>query len=138
MASKGKTSRCVKELGKIAKINGKELPEDLAYDISNLPKEDEKVYGVLGLFSSWRLSKNTLCLMSGWASTTFIFVTLTFNVTNLEGNPFMNFFWQGAAELPAWFIGKYACDKIGRRWTNISAFLATFVGCLFILVIIHG
>ncbi|XP_017787312.1 PREDICTED: organic cation transporter 1-like [Nicrophorus vespilloides] len=137
LASKGKTSRCVKELGKIAKINGKELPENLAYDISNLPKEDEKVYGVLGLFSSWRLSKNTLCLMSGWASTTFIFVTLTFNVTNLEGNPFMNFFWQGAAELPAWFIGKYACDKIGRRWTNISAFLATFVGCLFILVIIH-
>ncbi|XP_017787316.1 PREDICTED: organic cation transporter 1-like isoform X2 [Nicrophorus vespilloides] len=137
LASKGKTEKCVKELGKIAKANGKALPENVAYDISNLPKQEEKVYGVLSLFSSWRLAKNTLLLASGRSTITLIFYTLTFNVTNLEGNPFLNFFWLGVAELPAWFIGKYASDKFGRRWTNMASFSAIFLGCLLILIIIH-
>ncbi|XP_017787310.1 PREDICTED: organic cation transporter protein-like [Nicrophorus vespilloides] len=137
LISKGNIKKCVKELNKIAKVNGTELPEDASYLLTKVTGDEEKVYGMFGLFSSWRLTKNTLLIISGWSTTSLIYYTLTFNVTNLEGNPFLNFFWQGMAEFPALFIGKYASDRYGRRWTNMASFLATIIGCIPILFIIH-
>lgn len=62
--------------------------------------------------------------------TALIYYTLTLNVNNLGGNPFLNYFWQGLAEMPAYILGKYASDVIGRRWTHILAFLVTALGCI--------
>ncbi|XP_017787307.1 PREDICTED: organic cation transporter 1-like [Nicrophorus vespilloides] len=137
LASKGKTKKCVKELHKIAKVNNTKVPEDAIYTLAKVSGKEEKVYGMLALFSSWRLAKNSFLLITGWSTTTLIYYTLTLNVNNLGGNPFMNFFWQGMAELPAYIVGKFASDKFGRRWTNIGAFVGTFLGCIPILFIVH-
>lgn len=56
-----------------------------------------------------------------------IYLILTLNVSNLGGNPFLNYFWQGFAEFPSYIIGKYCCDNLGRRWTNFLAFLVTLL-----------
>lgn len=70
--------------------------------------------------------------------TILIYLTLTLNVNNLGGNPVMTYFWQGLAELPSYIVGKYACDYIGRRWTNISSFVLTFCGTVPLIFIISG
>lgn len=59
-----------------------------------------------------------------------MYFILTLNVSNLGGNPFLNYFWQGLAELPGYIIGKYCCDVIGRRWTKTLAFLAASLGSI--------
>lgn len=66
LASKGKVSKCIKELRKIAEVNGTTLPEDLEESIQLLRKKDEKVYGVISLVSSWRLAKNGFLIVTGW------------------------------------------------------------------------
>ncbi|KAF2886262.1 hypothetical protein ILUMI_19911, partial [Ignelater luminosus] len=63
LISKGKTARCIKELEKIAKANNTRLPEDAILSLADLAKDTEKVYGVMSLFSHWRLAKNTICVV---------------------------------------------------------------------------
>lgn len=57
-----------------------------------------------------------------------IYFILFLNVNNLKGNPFMNYFWQGLAELPGYLLGKYLSDAIGRKYTK-------FTGCIAIALI---
>ncbi|XP_017787299.1 PREDICTED: organic cation transporter 1-like [Nicrophorus vespilloides] len=138
LANRGKASKCIRELETIARMNNTKVPDNIASILTKFNGEREKIYGIMGLFSSWRLTKNGTLLMLGWSSAMLIYYTFTFNINNLEGNPFMNFFWQGIAEIPAYFAAKYTSDYLGRRWTNFIAFAGTFLGCIPILFIIHG
>lgn len=52
-----------------------------------------------------------------------IYVLLYLNLNNLDGNPFMNYFWQAVGEIPGQIFGKYLCDNIGRKWSRICSFL---------------
>lgn len=66
LADRGKIPRAIKELRKIAKVNHTQLPDDLILSLKKLAERKEKVYGVMSLFTSWRLAKNTLLLLTGW------------------------------------------------------------------------
>lgn len=48
----------------------------------------------------------------------------------MDGNPFLNYLYQGLAELPAYPIGKLATNYIGRRWTGVASFLLAFCATL--------
>ncbi|PSN43699.1 Solute carrier family 22 member 1 [Blattella germanica] len=61
---------------------------------------------------------------------------MVLNVAGMSGNPFLNFFLQAIVELPGFLIGRFACDRIGRRWSEATAFLiaAIFqVACIFVV-----
>lgn len=67
LANKGHLSKCVVQLQKIANINGKNviISEKMLSEL--LPKgKVENVYGMMSLFSGWRLAKNTVLIVSGW------------------------------------------------------------------------
>lgn len=67
LASKGKIKRCVKELSKIARINKTKLPEEIEMKLQKIINtNNEKVYGVMSLFSSWRLTVNGILVIIGW------------------------------------------------------------------------
>lgn len=68
--------------------------------------------------------------------TTLVYNTLTLNISNLDGNPFVNYFWQSLAELPGYVLGKYMCNVIGRRWTYVFAFLVTSLTCVPVIILI--
>ena len=57
-----------------------------------------------------------------------VYSGLTYNIDNMSGNQFLNFFLFGICELPANFLGLWLVDFIGRRWTGVFAFLAS-IGC---------
>jgi hypothetical protein len=48
---------------------------------------------------------------------------LMLNVSNMDGNPFMNFFWHSLVELPGYIVGKYLSNRYGRRWTQAILFV---------------
>lgn len=51
-----------------------------------------------------------------------VYSLIFLNVTNLKGNPFLNYFWQALAELPGYFLGKFLSDKFGRKFTIFVGF----------------
>jgi hypothetical protein len=57
------------------------------------------------------------------------YVILLLNVNNMSGNPYLNFFWQAAVELPAGFVAKWLSDRVGRRSTHTLTFLVVSVSC---------
>ena len=56
----------------------------------------------------------------------------------MDGNPFLNFLWQSAIELPAFIIGQKLGDKIGRRLTNVVAFVCATMFSIPILLIVRN
>lgn len=109
--------------------------------LNNRSVPEEKNLGVMSLFGSWKLAKKSLLVILGWFVILFIleisvmnlfcricymliYFILFLNVSNLKGNPFLNYFWQGLAELPGYFLGKYLSDAIGRKYTKFASFIA--------------
>jgi MFS transporter, OCT family, solute carrier family 22 (organic cation transporter), member 4/5 len=69
------------------------------------------------------LAKNTIMIVICWSNVSLTYFVLLMNSTRMGGNPFTNFFYQSIIELPAFIIGKWLGDKIGRRYTNAFSFL---------------
>jgi hypothetical protein len=64
------------------------------------------------------------------------YYTLMLNVSNMEGNPFMNFFWQSLVELPGYVVGKYLSDRYGRRWTQAILFLFLILSVIVVVFVV--
>ncbi|KAJ3650352.1 hypothetical protein Zmor_022045 [Zophobas morio] len=124
LATKGETKKCVKELKKIAKINGTTISDKVIESLNEQISTPEKSYGIMSLFSSWNLAKISINTIIGWVCFICLYLILYFNVSNLKGNPFLNYFWQGLAELPGYFVGKYLSDAIGRKYTKFLSLVA--------------
>jgi hypothetical protein len=51
----------------------------------------------------------------------------------MSGNPFLNMFLQALVEIPGFLVGRWVCDRFGRRWSQAGAYSAAAVlqiGCL--------
>lgn len=67
LANRGQLDKAAIYLNKIAKINGKSITFSEKQLRNRLSfNEAEKVYGMLSLFSGWRLAKNTIILITCW------------------------------------------------------------------------
>lgn len=137
LANKGRLTECARELNKIAKINGRKITITEKSLQDALPKHQvEHVYGMMSLFSGWRLAKNTMMIVVCWIVCSMSYFVLVLNASRMDGNPFLNFLWQSAIELPAYIIGKWMSDKIGRRFTStLSFFMAAAAGIVQIILV---
>lgn len=50
----------------------------------------------------------------------------------MDGNPFLEFAWQSAAEIPANIVGAWLAENIGRRYTGGIAFGITAISWAFL------
>lgn len=67
LANKHRYSECVTQLNTIAKMNGTKVRITEEELIESLPKENvETVYGIMSLFTHWRLAKNTILIIVCW------------------------------------------------------------------------
>lgn len=137
LATKRKLQKCANELNRIAKINGEKVVVTVQMLEDLLPNAKvEEVYGIASLFTGWRLAKNTSMIICCWSSAALTYMVLVMNSTRMGGNPFLNFAFQSAIELPAYVVGQWAGDRIGRRLTNASAFLMNALICIPIFVLV--
>lgn len=136
LAIVGQPERCMESLKIIARTNGTEVPVDAKQQIENIAKKTERVYGLASLFSSWRLLVNTILISICRSVFELAYYSLLLNVSNLAGNPFLNFAWQSVAEFPGYVIGRWAADRYGRRWSQVfvttMAALANLVAVLIV------
>lgn len=67
LANRGRLDKAAEVLNLIGQVNGKSINITEKLLRSTLPTEEpEKVYGMLSLFSGWRLSKNSFILIVCW------------------------------------------------------------------------
>uniref|UniRef100_A0AAG5CX81 Major facilitator superfamily (MFS) profile domain-containing protein n=1 Tax=Anopheles atroparvus TaxID=41427 RepID=A0AAG5CX81_ANOAO len=138
LASQGRYGDCLVQLRKIASINGRPLELDEEQLRTLIPRpEIERTYGIASLFSGWHMTKLTCLLLLSWICNTIPTFTLFLMSLQMGGNPFLNNFWQGAVELPAYLLGQICCDRLGRRFTNSGAFLGAALACLPVVLLIH-
>lgn len=137
LASVGKTDEALKQLEAIAEANGTTVPPD-AKSRLKIKGKKEAVYGLMSLFSSWRLAKNSCMVVINWTAVFVTYNVIVLNAANLGGNPFLDYFFQAIAEIPAYLIARYTCDKFGRRITQMSAFICNAFTCIPFIIIIVG
>ncbi|XP_049771793.1 carcinine transporter-like [Schistocerca cancellata] len=121
LAAKGRTHQCLSVLRHIAKVNGRSVPHGAMDVLERIAAAKERHFGIAGLFSSARIIRNTvmisLCRISGFLT----FYVLVLNVSNMSGNPYLNFLYQALVEVPGFVMGRYLGDWLGRRWTQAGS-----------------
>ncbi|XP_023703458.1 solute carrier family 22 member 5 isoform X2 [Cryptotermes secundus] len=133
LVAKGKTRKCLKVLNQIAKENGTSLPENTMETLQKLERRKEKVYGVLSLFTNRRLLRITILISSCVTLVQLLNYTLVLSIATMSGNPFLNMFLQALVEIPGFLLGRFVCNRFGRRWSQAGAYsVAAFfqIGCL--------
>lgn len=56
----------------------------------------------------------------------------------LDGNPFLNYFYQGLVEMPAIVLARIYCDRIGRRWSQVIPYIFGTLGCVVMFLLVKG
>ncbi|CAI4229980.1 unnamed protein product [Auanema sp. JU1783] len=135
LASAGKWPEVKKQLGKIAKANGKSDVDvgSLVDALENNHKDDvnnQKHYNVIDLFRTENLRKKTLLVTYIWVMNAIIYNGLTLNVSNLPVDDYWSFIINGAVELPGYFIVWPLLQTLGRRWTMVLCMVTCGFGCV--------
>uniref|UniRef100_A0A182JWC4 Major facilitator superfamily (MFS) profile domain-containing protein n=1 Tax=Anopheles christyi TaxID=43041 RepID=A0A182JWC4_9DIPT len=116
LATRGNYREAMVQLRKIATINGiRELP----FDEHVLEKR----------LANHRTDAVTVCSVT--------YFTLVLLSSRMDGNPFLNFMYQGLIEVPAAFAGQRASDRFGRRATNGMALCCATVVCAILVLIVR-
>ncbi|KAJ6635058.1 Carcinine transporter, partial [Pseudolycoriella hygida] len=136
LATKGQYRKCAKVLNRIAKLNGKDVKITEKTLIDAMPdQESEKVFGIMSLFTHWRLAKNTMMLFICWSNFEITYILLMLNSTRMGGNPFLNFLYHSAIEVLSYACGIYLTDRIGRRYSNALAMILICFTCVPVILL---
>ncbi|GIX97827.1 organic cation transporter 1 [Caerostris darwini] len=139
--SQGRYEDAAKVMMTIAKTNGKEV--DYNYILLQLEilgekirqtKEQEKKDPKSSLLKYPRLRRNFIILCICWSAFYVGYSGLTYNITNLSWNEFLNFFLLSAVEVPANLTFWFLMDRYGRRWSAALGFVMISVFCLIPLI----
>ncbi|XP_063595666.1 organic cation transporter protein-like [Penaeus indicus] len=124
LISKGRAAEAKVILEKAAKINKKEVSEEMILQVVELPKtaKDSGKGNFLDLFRYPNLRRKTLNIFFNWFVNSGVYYGLSLNTGNLGGNDYLNFMISGAVELPAHALTILLLDRVGRR-IPLCAFL---------------
>ncbi|GIY29074.1 organic cation transporter 1 [Caerostris darwini] len=77
-----------------------------------------------------QLRKKFIIITFCWMANIMSYYGLQFNISNLAGNEFVNFFLLGVAEVPGYLSSWIIMERFGRRWCSVAGFLCTGVVCM--------
>ncbi|XP_052791211.1 organic cation/carnitine transporter 2-like [Mya arenaria] len=139
--TKGRYKEADRVIGQISKMNGRPKPDTekmfaqarLQVQDSHAPKAG---YSVLDLFKEWERAKITLVLFFTWMTISYSYYGLTFGVSSLSGDLYVNMFLMNIIETPASFSLMYIVNRYGRKPVVILMFACT-AACGFVVGIIQ-
>ncbi|XP_019352530.1 solute carrier family 22 member 6-A isoform X1 [Alligator mississippiensis] len=125
----GKPNRAVKELKRVARINGKKEEGDkLNVEIlkSNMQKEMSSVkntHTIADLARTPVVRRISLCLCFVWFSTSFAYYGLAMDLQNFNVDIYVIQLIFGAVDIPAKLVSVLTITFIGRRFTQAAALI---------------
>jgi len=125
LLKKGRESEARTIFSNVARLNGKEMPEEAL----ELPKE-EKLGDLRDLFSSRKMAHKTLGSWLMWFSASFVSWGIAFSAPFVGGNIYVNVVISAVAGLPAYPVSAFLTLKFGRRKILLVSFLVSAVGAI--------
>ncbi|KAM8857142.1 solute carrier family 22 member 4-like [Synchiropus picturatus] len=117
-----------------ALMNRVEVPQGVLHlpkgEKASLEKTDSVT--VWDLLKTSNMRKNTLILWLIWFTSAICYFGMSFNMSDLSGSPFLNYFLVSAIELPGFSASWLAARSLPRRLSYISF---TLLGALALLLI---
>lgn len=138
LISKGRVEEAKVIFKDIARQNGKEFPQDLF--LSTALKSSRIIEakfdgtsrkpGLRDLFTPCSIALRTLNMSYQWFSVTLCFYGITFALTQLSGNPYLNFFLGALCEIPGSLLGYFYINYLGRRYILSGLQILSGLACL--------
>ncbi|KAH3882706.1 hypothetical protein DPMN_006650 [Dreissena polymorpha] len=105
-------------VAKVTKFNKLEFPENYWNDVKmqlEAADGDNKQYSAIDLMRTPRLRHRSLVLFYLWFAISIGYYGLTWQLTSLPGNKFLNFFIAGAVEFVAYTLVIFITGRFGRK-----------------------
>ncbi|XP_008299920.1 solute carrier family 22 member 13-like [Stegastes partitus] len=129
----GRKEEARKELQRAARINGRELPEDLL-DKINMESTPEK-RNMFDIFKIPYLRKYTLIMGFNWFAASLLFYGLTLNVGSFGTNIYLTQLIFALVEIPANICSLTLIQHFGRRICEACFLFFGGVACLVVLAV---
>ncbi|XP_023276637.1 solute carrier family 22 member 4-like isoform X1 [Seriola lalandi dorsalis] len=126
---------------RLAALNNRVEPPDVIFLSANVEKttsQKAESLSFLDLLRTTNIRYITLILWLIWFSISVSYFGLSFNMSSLNGNPFLNYFLLSAIELPAYVTIWLAARSLPRRLSFISFTLLGVLALLLIQVTLHS
>ncbi|XP_042350956.1 solute carrier family 22 member 4-like [Plectropomus leopardus] len=132
LVSNGHLQEAERMLRSAALENRVEAPPVMFLSVEKPTSEKTESSSFLDLLRTANMRHMTLILWLIWFSLSVSYFGLSFNMSGLYGNPFLNYFLLTAIELPAYFVSWLAARSCPRRLSFMSF---TLLGALALLLI---
>ncbi|CAM4577933.1 unnamed protein product [Lepidochelys olivacea] len=129
LATAGKLNQALKELQKVAQINGRKEEgdklsvEDLRASLQKEMSAAKSTHTAADLVRTPSVRRVSWCLCFVWFSTSFAYYGLAMDLQNFGVSIYLIQVVYGAVDIPAKLIGFFMISFIGRRVTQASALI---------------
>ncbi|XP_041348194.1 organic cation transporter protein-like isoform X2 [Gigantopelta aegis] len=134
MSLQGKTGEIQKTVEKIAKFNKCPLPQEQLDSLLVVVEARQEAglqrYNIIHLMKTPRLRKRSLIMFYVWLSVAVGYYGLTFRITQLAGNKYLNFFIGSCVEMCAYLLAILIMKRFGRRKPMIAYGFLGAVTCI--------
>ncbi|KAL9979756.1 hypothetical protein ACROYT_G017465 [Oculina patagonica] len=124
---KGKMKEAENLYRKIARVNGKELPEE-TLEIDTHTDAKTRLGDIRDLFKTRSLIRTTLISWFCWFVNSMVYYGVFLSAPSIGGNMYLNFFLASIIELPAIPGGVWIYNRFGRKKGVIVPMLLAAVG----------
>ncbi|XP_029980913.1 solute carrier family 22 member 4-like [Sphaeramia orbicularis] len=134
LASRGRLQEAELVLRAAALENRVDAPSVILQSVEKAEPEKAESLSFMDLLRTKNVRFTTLILWIVWFSNTVSYFGLSFNLSHLYGNPFLNYFLLSAVELPGYVASWLAARSLPRRLQFIMFALLGALALLLILI----
>ena len=143
----GKIEAAKDILIKMANVNSAKVPEDLDEKLrSSCEKGGDtdsyaiicgmKIpYSYIALFKTWRMAWRTICVTIAFTASAFVYYQLVINLSNLDGNIYLNMFLMGLVEGPGCLAAVWFSNKVNTYSTfmYVTYIVSNYFLCIYLV-----
>lgn len=142
---KGRLEEANEVLKSIAKVNGKELPEEYTTKLQKQVLEQkekggvtEKTASVFALCRTPNMRLKTCLITLNWCASEMVYVGLSYYGPALGSDQYMSFFLSSAVEIPSYVVCWLLMDRVGRRWPLCLSMVISGIFCMVTVLLPNG
>lgn len=140
LTSKGKYIKMKKVLFKVARVNGKQVSDNIlqGLDIIENDVDREEAETLTDVLKCGPLFLRLINCSFSWICCTFVYYGLTMHSVSISGDPYINYIAVAFIEIPAYFVTYFILDSIGRKVTLSSSLLVSGIACVSFIYLDEG
>uniref|UniRef100_A0A2R5L514 Putative organic cation/carnitine transporter n=1 Tax=Ornithodoros turicata TaxID=34597 RepID=A0A2R5L514_9ACAR len=128
-------SEAMRIMKKVARWNGRSLPEDFVIQPSSPSSEKREQSSICDLFRTPRMSFRSVNLSFNWLVNSLVYYGLSLSAGSLAGDTYVNFAAMSLVEIPAVLLCTTALHWVGRRKVLSTLLLLAGTFCTVVAVL---